>query len=350
MPLPSMAAILSDKRKPPRIVIYGVGKYGQYVARFADQKGWPIVAAFNRAGDKIGQDIGQLAGLGRDYGIVIQDCDTVDFATVDADIGIVATTDRIAQNLPAYRHLLGAGINVICHGGEAYFPQGADPVIAAEIDSLALANGVSFTGTGIWDISRTWLAMVMVGNCTAIRSLFHRSVTNSEGFDLATVLGTGTGMTQEEFREKITETSGIYANLYTLVPQHVLTGLGYHVTSCTERREPVLADHPVRSEMLDRIIEPGTCIGTRTVIEATTREGVTMTAHMEVRPLFVEGETEHMFWSVDGEPSSRVTIEREDSRHATASSMFNRIHDVIAALPGIQLVSALGPMRHSALD
>jgi 2,4-diaminopentanoate dehydrogenase len=347
---PSMEAILHAERGKPRIVVYGVGKYGQYIVRFAHQKGWPIVAAFNRAGDKIGQDIGRLADLDEDYGVAVQDCETADFDAVEADIAIVATTDRIAQNLPAYRRLLGAGINVICHGGEAYYPQGADPEIAAEIDALARAKGVSFTGTGIWDISRTWLAIVTVGNCTAIRSLFHRSVTNSEGFDLATVLGTGTGMTQDEFRQKITETAGLYANLYTLVPQHVLTALGYHVTSCTERREPVLSDRAVRSAMLGRTIEPGTCIGTRTVIEATTAEGITATAHMEVRPLFETGETEHMLWAVDGEPSSRVTIEREDSRHATASSMFNRIHDVIAALPGIQLVSALGPMRHSALD
>ena len=49
----------------PRIVIYGISQFGQYVARFAVQKGWPIVAAFNRAGAKVGQDLGRLAGLSR---------------------------------------------------------------------------------------------------------------------------------------------------------------------------------------------------------------------------------------------------------------------------------------------
>ena len=34
----------------PRIVIYGIGQYGQHVVRFATKKGWKIVAVYNRAG------------------------------------------------------------------------------------------------------------------------------------------------------------------------------------------------------------------------------------------------------------------------------------------------------------
>src|SRR3546814_14804135 len=72
-----------------------------------------------------------------------------------------------------------------------------------------------------------------------IESIFHRSVTNSEGFDLATVVGTGTGMNVAEFAEKIGKPLGLYGDLYKLVMHHVMTALGYTVTSCTERREPV---------------------------------------------------------------------------------------------------------------
>jgi 4-hydroxy-tetrahydrodipicolinate reductase len=65
--------------------------------------------------------------------------------------------------------------------------------------------------------------------------------------------------------------------------------------------------------------------------------------------LFREGEVEHMMWKVDGTPSSSITITREDSSYMTAASAFNRIRDVIAAPPGIQLITQLGPMQHSAL-
>ena len=49
----------------PRIAIYGMGQFGKMIARFAVQKGWSIVAAFNRAGPKVGEDIGRIAGLER---------------------------------------------------------------------------------------------------------------------------------------------------------------------------------------------------------------------------------------------------------------------------------------------
>ena len=56
--------------------------------------------------------------------------------------------------MAAYERLMNAGINVICHGAESYFPWGADRQLAERIDAVARRNGVTFTGTGIWDFSR----------------------------------------------------------------------------------------------------------------------------------------------------------------------------------------------------
>src|SRR3546814_5270910 len=142
------------------------------------------------------------------------------------------------------------------------------------IDGRARANRVTFTGTGIWDISRTWIALLLTGNCTDIESIFHRSVTNSEGFDLATVVGTGTGMNVAEFAEKIGKPLGLYGDLYKLVMHHVMTALGYTVTSCTERREPVLAENPVPCLMLDRELAAGTCIGTSKMHQVKAAKGL----------------------------------------------------------------------------
>jgi 2,4-diaminopentanoate dehydrogenase len=60
----------------PRVMIYGVGYYGAEAVRILVKRGWPIVAAVNRAGPKIGQDLGQIAGLNRDLGVIVQDCET----------------------------------------------------------------------------------------------------------------------------------------------------------------------------------------------------------------------------------------------------------------------------------
>jgi 2,4-diaminopentanoate dehydrogenase len=167
-------------RLRPRVMIYGVGYYGMEAVRILAKKGWPIVAAVNRAGPKIGQDLGRLAGLKEDLGVVVQDCETADFATLDADIALDVQRERLSLNFAAYQRLLGAGINVICHGSESYFPQGADPELVGEIDVLAKRSGVTFTGTGIWDFSRIWSGILIAGPCTELRSLFHHSLANAE--------------------------------------------------------------------------------------------------------------------------------------------------------------------------
>lgn len=337
---------MTMQTRKPRLVIYGTGQFGQYITRFAVQKGWPIVGAFNRAGVKVGQDLGRLAGLGRDIGVVVQDCDTASYAGLDADIGVVTVSNRLKENFPAYARLMNAGLNVICHGTEAYYPYGNDPHLAAEIDAMAKKKGVTFTGAGIWDMSRIWAGILLAGSCTSLRSMFHSSITDCARIGKTQMLFAGVGMSVEQFGQM----SAAHAVLktYKTIPEHALAALGYTIAETSVRIEPVTFDQPIDCPLLERAIQPGECVGTRIVANIATREGVTSRAEIELR-LFREGEVEHMFWSLDGKPVSSIRTEREDSGHATAACLFNRIPDVVAARPGIVLLSEMGPMKHTAL-
>ena len=333
----------------PRIVIYGTGQYGNKIAALAIEKGYIIVAAYNRAGPKVGQDIGRLAGVGRDIGVVVQDCDTASYDDLDADIGVVVMTNNLSDNKLAYERLMNAGLNVICHGAESYYPKGCDEQLAEEIDTLAKAKGVTFTGAGIWDMSRIWSGILLAGPCTEIKSIFHKSITDMKGqATKEQTVGWGVGLTPEEY-EKLGFNQNKLFRSYKTVPEHVLAALGYTITETRVHVEPVLSDDPFdSSDYLECIIPPGRALGCRVVGEIETAEGVTGRVEMEGR-LFYPGEIEHMFWSVDGKPVSRVRTEREDSNHATAASLFNRIPQVVAAQPGIVLISQLGPLQHTAL-
>lgn len=337
------------KKHKPRIVIYGAGNFARYITRFAVQKGWPIVAAYNRAGAKVGQDIGRLAGLERDIGVVVQDSETADYGNLDADIGVVTLGNLLSENMPAYKRLMNAGLNVVCHGTQSYYPYGNDPAAAEEIDALAKKNKVTFTGSGIWDMSRIWAGILLTGPCTEINSLFHRSITHAERQvptkeHLAPI---GVGLTLDQFREKDIRANWV-ATAYKTIPEHVLAALGYTVVNTKASIEPVVFDIPIDSPLLGYAIPAGHCVGSRMVSEIETKEGVTARAEIEIR-MFKKDEVEHMFWSVDGKPRTRVRVERDDSAHATVACLFNRIPDVIAAPPGIVLLSQMGPMKHTAL-
>jgi 4-hydroxy-tetrahydrodipicolinate reductase len=273
----------SDSLATPRLVIYGVGRYGQEMVRLAVQKGWRIVAAYNRAGRKVDQDIGRLAGLNYDYGVAVEDCDEADYSSLDADVGIVTLYDRLAENFPAYKRLLSAGLNVVCHGTESYFPQAADPELARELDELAKANGVTFTGTGVWDMSRIWSALLIAGNCGKIKSLHNSSITNLSSFTRDIMVWSGVGMSPDEFYEKVARQGSAYSGLYKYAALLVLHALGYTVTNTKLRQEPIVLKEPFHCDTWGGEIPKGSCAGMSTVIEIETAEGVTATANYESR-------------------------------------------------------------------
>ena len=338
---------MTEPRKPPRIAIYGVGQYGTMIARLATEKGWPVVAAFNRAGPKVGQDLGRVAGLDRDLGVVVQDKDSGDVEGLEADVGVVTHMDLLRHNMDAYRKFMRAGLNIACHGGQSYSPQTNDPTLAAEIEGLAVTNGVTFTGSGIWDMSRIWAGILTAGPCTDITSLHHRSLTDPEGQLLSLTRGSAFNQPPERFFERGLDQSPVLL-AHKAIPELVLRALGYHVAESRASAEPVVYDVPVTTKLVpEGVFEAGVCVGVRTKLEVTTEEGVVATASIEQR-MFLPGDIEHMVWEVEGTPRNRTRVERLDSADATAGNLFNRIPDIISAPPGIVPVTELGPLRSSA--
>jgi 4-hydroxy-tetrahydrodipicolinate reductase len=211
---------------------------------------------------------------------------------------------------------------------------------------MAKRNAVTFTGTGIWDFSRTWSGMLVAGPCTELRSLSHHSLTNAELANERMMRAYGVDMTQADFTEKVIKVPGQLGELYKGIPAHVMHGLGFTIKKVTERCEPVLSDKPVWCGILDRHLEPGTTLGLRIIASVETVEGPTAHAHIELR-ILADSEIENMTWTVDGRPPSKVRVDRADGVHTSAACMVNRISDVIAARPGVRPISELGPLQPS---
>jgi 4-hydroxy-tetrahydrodipicolinate reductase len=325
----------------PKIAIYGTGQYALEAVRIIVEKGWDIVAAYNRSGAKVGRDLGELAGLPKPMGIIIEDCETADYAASGANIAIHSVGDRLDYNWPGYERLTSAGINIICHAGESYFPWGSRPELADKLDAMAKNAGVTFTGTGIWDSSRIWSGLIAAGTASRLEGLDHRTLTNGEAAGLELLKVCGGTFTRQEFAE---QNESLLAGIYKTVPHQVLWALGLDVISVVEERVPVIDDKPVYSHALGRDIEPGICLGTRITTRVTTREGINALSINELRVLR-PGETEHMIWEVKGRPTTKIRVDRSDSLHSSSACMVNRIPDVLAAEPGIQVISKLGPIR-----
>ncbi|HEY6132188.1 MAG TPA: hypothetical protein VIV27_09220, partial [Halioglobus sp.] len=131
-------------------------------------------------------------------------------------------------------------------------------------------------------------------------------------------------------------------------PEMVLRALGYTIVESTAKIEPVVYDVPVKTRYVpEGYFEAGLCMGVRFHCKTTTEEGVIGTGTIEQR-MFLPGDIEHMYWEVEGTPRTRTRVERMDSAHASAGSLFNRIPDIIAARPGIVPVYEMGPLKSTA--
>ena len=108
-------------------------------------------------------------------------------------------------------------------------------------------------------------------------------------------------------------------------------------------------DRPAACPSLGGDIAPGLCAGLRTVIRVTTAEGPVALAEIELR-LTAADEGEWMSWRVDGAPPVEMRLEGLDTGHATASSVVNRIPDVLAAPPGLVTCDRLAPMAFCPLS
>lgn len=327
----------------PKIAIYGVGFVGQALVRLCHSKGWEIVAAYNRAGDKTGKDVGAISEVGEDIGIIVQDSALVHLGNCSADIALIAAGNTLSENMDAYRQFLSAGIDVLCHGSESYSPRLTNVELAIEIDTLAKSHNATFMGGGIWDMTRLWSGMIAAGPCVEIASIEHSSTTEivRQGEQYLKLFGVG--QAQESFK-KIFPNGKSPWTFFHIPGVFVLEKLGYSYSDHKNWVEPIIWDEAVECTQLGATIKPGQIVGARLRVDVFSKEGVTVENRFDYR-VFKPGEIEEMRWRINGQPSFEINVVREGSGLASASSLFNRIPDVLAAGPGIVEIPDLLPLR-----
>lgn len=136
--------------KDTRVIIFGVGSVGKEVVRaLSVKKGVKIVGALDK-GPIAGRDLGEIAGLGHNLGVLITNDEDALFAGTGADVLIHTTTTHVAETYQQLRKPIVAGINIITAAEELSSPATYDPASTKLLDDLAKKHGVTVLGTGLW--------------------------------------------------------------------------------------------------------------------------------------------------------------------------------------------------------
>lgn len=331
------------------MVQYGCGKMSKYTIKYALEKGVKIVGAFDVNKDLIGKDISELIGSDKKLNVKIQDASEFDnfLKAHDVDIAIITTTSIFAENYPIYEICAKNGVNAISTCEEAFYAQNSNPKLTKKLDKLAKETGCTICGSGYQDVFWGNLISVLGGATHKIIEIKGKSSYNVEDYGVSLAKVHGVGLTKAQFKKEIADpenisdeelkkliNAGKFAPCYMWnVNGWLCSKLGLHVTRQTQRSIPQIADEEIHSSTLNMTIPKGHCTGLSAVVTTETKEGTTIVSEC-IGKVYGPNEYDCNDWTIVGEPTTRVVIERPSTAELTCATVINRIVEVLVAEPG----------------
>ena len=323
------------------------------------EKGIEIVGAIDVNPAVIGKDIGEILGKDK-LGVVVTDAKQAreTLENTKPDVCIVTTRSLFSEVEEPFMLCAELGINAISTCEEAFYPQNSNPTLTKKIDELAKKNNCTITGTGYQDIYWGQLISSIAGSTQTIKKIKGSSSYNVEDYGIALAEAHGAGLTLEEFdkqvassdrisaeeRQKIID-SGKFAPSYMWnVNGWLCSKLGLTIISQTQKCVPQTYKEDIYSSTLDMTIKAGDATGMSAVVTTETKEGITIESEC-IGKVYAPDEFDKNVWTVEGEPTTTITVERPATVELTCATVVNRIPDVIKAKPGYVTTEQIGDLH-----
>ena len=341
--------------KKIKFIQIGCGKMSRFTMRYALEKGYELVGAYDINPDIINFRVDKVFSEVKSDVIIKNISDLNNIENKSADIAIITTMSLLNDIGDVSRVLLSKGINVITTCEEAFFSENSNPTLFKELDILAKANDVTITGCGYQDVFWGNLIYTLAGSTHKITKIRGSSSYNVEEYGIALADAHGVGLTPEEFDEKIASVDNIsddarqvLINQREFLPSYMWNTVGWladkfnlNITDMKQRCVPKLAEEDVYSETLGKEIKKGEALGMSAIVTAHTKENITLEAEC-VGKVYVGDDIDLNEWSIFGEPDTSVIIKKPQTVELTCADIVNRLTDVIDAKSGFVPTSQMG--------
>lgn len=342
-----------------KAVQYGVGKMSIYTMQYMLEKGVEIVGAIDINPSVVGKDIGEIIGKNK-LGVIITDAKQARemLQNVKPDVCIVTTRSLIAEIEEPFMLCAELGINAISTCEEAFYPQNSNPKLTSKIDELAKKNNCTITGTGYQDIYWGQLITSLAGSTQRITKIKGSSSYNVEEYGIALAEAHGAGLSLQEFDEKIASVDRISADERQAIIERgeylpsymwnvngwLCSKLGLTPISQTQRCIPQTYKEDIYSSTLNMTVKAGNATGMSAVVTTETKEGITIESEC-IGKVYAPDEFDKNIWTVEGEPTTTITVEKPATVELTCATVVNRIPDVINAKPGYVTTEKMGDLE-----
>ncbi|HUR79502.1 MAG TPA: dihydrodipicolinate reductase [Thermoanaerobaculia bacterium] len=254
---------------------YGIGPIGAEIARLLFTKPWVKVAgAIDIDPNKVGKDLGDVIGLGRQAGVTVT-------AEVPGKPDVVchSTGSRLRDVVGQLEALLERGCHVVSTCEELSFP--LDTEIRERLQHVARANNVALLGTGVNPgFVMDKLPLTITSVCQEVKSVDIIRIQNASTRREPLQRKVGASMTAEEFRAAVDAGKIKHMGLRESL-MLVGNGLGVEFESVSgEQIEPIIAEREVVTQYLR--VAPGQVAGVHQTIHGKGRIDVSLELRMYV--------------------------------------------------------------------
>ncbi len=321
-----------------RVVQWGLGAMGSGMARLMLEKdGLELVGGIDMRPDYVGKDLGEVLGAGRKLGVAVTSDPASVLDKAKVDLVVIATTSWTKEQMPDLKRILSAGINCISIAEEMSAPEAQSPALAAELDALAKANGVSILGTGVNPgFVLDLLVVALSGVCHKVERIEASRVNDLSPYGPTVMKTQGVGTTPEGFAKGVADGSIVGHVGFPESIRMISEALGLGVTRIEESREPIVSK--VYRETPHVKVQPGMVAGCAHVAVgyANDKPVVKLVHPQQIHP-HLEGQGTGDYINIFGKPEIHMSTGPEIAGGiATMGVAVNMIPHVVAATPGLK--------------
>jgi 4-hydroxy-tetrahydrodipicolinate reductase len=321
----------------PTAVQYGIGPIGSRIAGAAHRTGFEFVGAVDIDPEKVGTDLGDVAGFGEQVGVEVTD-DAQAALSTDPEVVFHSTVSDVEAALPQLTEIIESGANVVSTTEELAYPEWAAPDAAAELNQLAEEHGVTVLGTGInpgfvMDAMPAYLTTPMerVDEVTVER--VQDAATRREPLQRKV----GAGVSVETFEAEIATEAGHVGSTESVAMLGDALDLG--IEEIEESIEPVIADERVETEYLT--VEAGDVAGIRQVAHGRADGETRITLDLQMYVGAGEPRDEVHF---ESDPPVSVTVDGGYHGDVSTSAVVANVASmIIDADAGLRSMTDLSP-------
>ena len=324
-----------------KVIIWGLGAMGGGIAdMLLTKKGIDIVGVADRA-QKVGKSMYECIKTekGDRPELLIQSAEDI-IKPGAADIVILCTDSFTKNAFPKLKFIMEQGINVITSAEEMSYPAAQEPELAAELDKIAKANGVSCLGTGI-NPGHIMDLLVLTGCMIDVEHILSKRVNSLSPFGPTVMEEQGIGISVEEFNErKANGTMSGHVGFAESIGM-MAEGLGLTVDKFSQDMTPIATDVDRKSPY--GFAAAGSCAGVAMEADATLSNGmeIRMEHPQQIEPEQVGIQTGD-YVIIKGTPSINMVNSPEvEGGQGTIAMCANMIPQVINAEPGLQTMLTL---------